>query len=153
VVKACKLYQAEPAAPCAAERPRPRALGPHSRGAGCVAPETPRCIRLPQRGERDGSPRRDQKDWASIIKAAGISDLRVHDLRHSYASSLVSSGATLPLIGAMLGHASPTTTARYSHLFQDPQRAAAERIGSLIENATMPPEPEKVVPLGARGRS
>jgi integrase len=94
-----------------------------------------------------------KKSWASIIKAAGISDLRLHDLRHSYASSLVSSGASLPLIGAMLGHASPTTTARYSHLFQDPQRAAAERIGRLIENAAMPPEPEKVVPLGGRGRS
>jgi hypothetical protein len=53
----------------------------------------------------------------------------------------------------MLGHASPTTTARYSHLFQDPQRAAAERIGSLIENAAMPTEPEKVVALGRRGRS
>jgi integrase len=94
-----------------------------------------------------------KKSWASIIKAAGISDLRLHDLRHSYASSLVSSGASLPLVGAMLGHASPTTTARYSHLFQDPQRAAAERIGSLIESAAMPPDPERVVPLAGRGRS
>jgi integrase len=94
-----------------------------------------------------------KKSWASIINAAGISDLRLHDLRHSYASSLVSSGASLPLIGAMLGHSSPTTTARYAHLFQDPQRAAAERIGTLIENAALPLEPEKVVPLAGRGRS
>jgi integrase len=93
-----------------------------------------------------------KKSWAAITKAAGISDLRLHDLRHSYASALVSSGASLPLIGAMLGHASPTTTARYAHLFQDPQRAAAERIGSLIENAATPPAPDKVVPLTKGGR-
>jgi integrase len=93
-----------------------------------------------------------KKSWAALTRAAGISDLRLHDLRHSYASALVSSGASLPLIGAMLGHASPTTTARYSHMFADPQRAAAERIGSLIENAAVPSAPEKVVPLG-RGQS
>jgi integrase len=94
-----------------------------------------------------------KKSWAALTRAAGISDLRLHDLRHSYASSLVSSGASLPLIGSLLGHSSPTTTARYAHLFRDPQRAAAERIGSLIENAAVPSAPEKVVPLGGRGRS
>jgi integrase len=80
-----------------------------------------------------------KKAWASITKAAGISDLRLHDLRHSYASALASSGATLPLIGALLGHSSPTTTARYAHLFQDPMRAAAEKIGTMVENAAVPP--------------
>ena len=94
-----------------------------------------------------------KKGWALICKAAGISNLRLHDLRHSFASALVSSGATLPLIGSMLGHASPATTARYAHMFVDPMKAAAEKIGVLIENAAMLPEPEKVVPLGGRGRS
>ncbi len=74
-------------------------------------------------------------NWAAILRAAGITGLRIHDLRHSFASQLVSSGASLPLIGALLGHSNPTTTARYAHLFDDPQRAAVERIGALIENA------------------
>ena len=82
-----------------------------------------------------------KKAWATIIKAAGIENLRLHDLRHSYASALVSSGASLPLIGSLLGHASPATTARYSHMFADPQRAAAEKIGALIENAARQPRP------------
>src|SRR5262249_50601500 len=51
---------------------------------------------------------------------------------HSYASQLVSGGASLPLIGALLGHSNPLTTARYSHLFDDPLRKATERVGAVI---------------------
>jgi integrase len=76
-----------------------------------------------------------KKGWRSICKAAGIAGLRIHDLRHSFASQLASGGASLPLIGALLGHANPNTTARYSHLFDDPQRAAVERVGAVIINA------------------
>lgn len=76
-----------------------------------------------------------KKSWSSICKRAGIVGLRVHDLRHSFASELVSGGASLPLVGALLGHSNPATTARYAHLFQAPQRAAVERIGALIANA------------------
>jgi integrase len=90
-----------------------------------------------------------KKDWAQLCKAAGIEGLRIHDLRHSYASQLISGGASLPLVGAMLGHASPATTARYAHMFSDPQRAAAERIGSLVENAGKP-APEAVPLKGGR---
>jgi site-specific recombinase XerD len=61
--------------------------------------------------------------------------LRVHDLRHSFASQLASQGASLPLIGALLGHSNPVTTHRYAHLFDDPQRAAVERVGVVISNA------------------
>jgi Phage integrase family len=70
--------------------------------------------------------------WEAICKAAGIKGLRVHDLRHSFASQLASGGASLPLIGALLGHSNPTTTARYAHLFQDPLRAAVEKVGAVI---------------------
>jgi integrase len=73
------------------------------------------------------------KSWRTILQAAGISGLRVHDLRHSFASQLASSGASLPLIGALLGHGDPKTTARYSHLFQDPQKAAVERIAAIVD--------------------
>ncbi len=71
-------------------------------------------------------------DWAVICKAAGITAARMHDLRHTYASVLASAGLSLPVIGALLGHSQPATTARYSHLFDDPLRAATERVGAII---------------------
>jgi integrase len=86
-----------------------------------------------------------KRAWRNITKTAGISGLRVHDLRHSHASFLVSGGASLPLIGAMLGHSNPQTTARYSHLHRDPLRAAAEKVGALVANAGKPAAP--VVPM------
>jgi integrase len=73
-----------------------------------------------------------KSNWKRILKAAGISNLRIHDLRHSFASHLVSGGASLPLIGSLLGHSNPVTTNRYAHLYDDPQRAAVERVGAAI---------------------
>jgi integrase len=75
------------------------------------------------------------KTWRLLCKTAKIRGLRVHDLRHSFASQLVSEGASLPLIGSLLGHSNPATTHRYAHLFDDPQRAAVERVGAVISNA------------------
>ena len=76
-----------------------------------------------------------KKSWAKIVRAAGITDLRLHDLRHSYASQLVSAGHSLSLIGALLGHTQPQTTQRYSHLSHDPLRAATERVAAAIAAA------------------
>jgi len=70
--------------------------------------------------------------WESAREAAGLGDIRLHDLRHSFASILVSAGASLPLIGALLGHSNPAATARYSHLYLDPLRAATERVGAIV---------------------
>jgi integrase len=70
--------------------------------------------------------------WNALRKAAKIPDVRLHDLRHSYASVLASAGLSLPVIGALLGHATPTTTHRYAHLFDDPLRAATERASEII---------------------
>jgi integrase len=70
--------------------------------------------------------------WAAICKAACITAARMHDLRHTYASVLASAGLSLPVIGALLGHSQPATTARYSHLFDDPLRAATERVGAIV---------------------
>ena len=78
---------------------------------------------------------RSRRHGGAITKAAGITGLRIHDLRHSFASQLASGGASLPLIGALLGHSNPTTTHRYAHLFDDPQRAAVERVGAVIAAA------------------
>jgi integrase len=93
-----------------------------------------------------------KKPWRHVTKAAAITGLRVHDLRHSFASTLASGGASLPLIGALLGHSNPATTARYSHLFADPQRAAVEKVGAVI-TAAGKPTPAPPVKLKRRGRS
>jgi integrase len=90
-----------------------------------------------------------KRAWANICKAAGITGLRMHDLRHSFASQLASGGASLPLIGALLGHSNPNTTHRYAHLFDDPQRAAVEKVGAAIVNAGKPVE--EPVKLSRRG--
>lgn len=94
--------------------------------------------------------RREIKDaWTSICKAAGIEGLRVHDLRHSYASTLAGAGFSLPIIGALLGHTQPSTTQRYAHLQDDPLRVATERAGAILSG--MPSADVMQLPLG-RGR-
>lgn len=72
------------------------------------------------------------KEWNKIRKLAGISDVRIHDLRHTFASFGAGGGVGLPLIGGILGHSQPSTTQRYAHLADTPLRAAANVIGSEI---------------------
>jgi integrase len=99
-------------------------------------------------GSGAGGFRRELKmPWAAVCKAARIKDVRIHDLRHSYASVLAGSGHSLPIIGALLGHSSPATTARYAHLTDDPLRKATETAGAIIDNKPA----AKIVPL-KRGR-
>lgn len=83
---------------------------------------------------RDGKGHLTQlrESWVRIREAAGIPDVRLHDLRHSFASVAAGGGESLLLIGGLLGHKVPATTARYAHLADDPQRAAAERIAGQI---------------------
>jgi integrase len=88
-----------------------------------------------------------KSDWAAICKKAKIAGVRLHDLRHTYASILASAGLSLPVIGALLGHTQPATTARYAHLFDDPLRAATERVGAIIAGAVTEAE---VVPIKRR---
>jgi integrase len=76
-----------------------------------------------------------ERGWRQLLRAAGITGLRIHDLRHSFASELASGGSSLPLIGALLGHASVNTTQRYAHLYPDAQRVAVEKVGAVIEAA------------------
>jgi site-specific recombinase XerD len=57
---------------------------------------------------------------------------RLHDLRHSYAAVLASSGLSLHIVGALLGHTQPRTTARYAHLYDDALRSATERVGEVV---------------------
>jgi integrase len=86
---------------------------------------------------KDGRPLTDVKRiWSSICKRAGLSDIRIHDLRHTYASILASSGLSLPIIGALLGHTQAATTQRYAHLIDDALRQATERVGAAVGGAT-----------------
>jgi len=73
--------------------------------------------------------------WPSVREAAGLADVRLHDLRHSFASVGAAGGLSLPIIGALLGHKHATTTARYAHLSADPLRAANDAVGARIAAA------------------
>jgi integrase len=107
----------------------------------------------------DGKPLQEPKRaWLAICKASGLafqvekldakgkpvktakgepvmvwqSTVRLHDLRHTYAAILASSGLSLPIIGRLLGHTQAATTQRYAHLMDDPLRAATERVGAIV---------------------
>ena len=70
--------------------------------------------------------------WRTVRAQAGLNDLRIHDLRHSFASRALALGETLPVIGKLLGHSDIETTARYAHLARDSIHEAAERIADSI---------------------
>lgn len=74
--------------------------------------------------------------WASVLNDLKIKDLRIHDLRHCFASIGISAGESLPRIGRLLGHTSPGTTQGYAHLIPSEGRAAALAIGHRFESIT-----------------
>lgn len=73
-----------------------------------------------------------QKPWRRIRKLADLPDVRIHDLRHTFASSGVALGQGLPIIGRLLGHTQPQTTARYAHLAATPALEVADRISENL---------------------
>jgi integrase len=84
-----------------------------------------------------------QKIWERVRTAAGIDDLRLHDLRHGFASVGVNRGVSLALLQGLLGHTSPLTTSRYAHLQTDALRGEADGIAASISAALTPiPVPE-----------
>jgi integrase len=87
-------------------------------------------------GRIPGRPLEDLKaHWAVIRATAKLPGVRIHDLRHTYASHLVSSGVPLFTVGKLLGHTQIGTTERYAHIAQEPQRAAAETFGAIFRHA------------------
>jgi integrase len=76
-----------------------------------------------------------EKPWRAIRKRAGLEDVRLHDLRHAFASVAAASGMGLPIIGKMLGHTQAQTTQRYAHLASDPVKAAAATVAGKIAAA------------------
>jgi integrase len=94
-------------------------------------------------GGSDEKPRADlNRPWRALVKRAGLIGCRIHDLRHTHASMGAGAGLGLPIIGKLLGHAHPSTTARYAHLDADPLRRASEKIGSQIAAAMRDVKPQ-----------
>jgi integrase len=87
-------------------------------------------------GQKDGAALVNlEKPWRAMRAAAGLDDVRLHDLRHAFASVAASSGMGLPIIGKMLGHTQAATTHRYAHLASDPVKAAAATVAGKIAAA------------------
>lgn len=90
------------------------------------------------------SPRGDKpyvnlrKSWVQICERAKLTGVRLHDLRHTVASVAVGQGASLPLIGKLLGHTQAQTTMRYAHIDIDPALKAANQVGAAIGEAMRP---------------
>ena len=97
-------------------------------------------------------PRADLKrPWEAVARRAGLEGVRLHDLRHTYASFGAGGGLGLPIIGKLLGHTQAATTQRYAHLDADPLRRASDVIGGRIAAALEGKRSGSVVQL-KRGR-
>ncbi len=84
-----------------------------------------------------GQPIREVKNfWKTVLRLAKIENVRIHDIRHTYASHLVSSGLSLRIVGKLLGHTQASTTQRYAHLADEPLREAAELFGGKLDEIT-----------------
>ena len=120
---------------------------PDTKTGGRAVPLAPSAVRLLARLPRDennpwviagrmpSSHLTDlQHPWRRIRARAELPDVRIHDLRHSFASRALALGEGLPMIGKLLGHTQVQTTARYAHLARDTVKASAARIGDSIDN-------------------
>ena len=104
-------------------------------------------------GDDPEKPRADLKrPWEAVAQHAGLDGVRLHDLRHTYASFGAGGGLGLPIIGKLLGHTQASTTARYAHLDNDPLRRASENIGGRIAAALDGKRGGSVVSLRGRRR-
>jgi integrase len=98
-------------------------------------------------GDDPGQPRHDLKrPWYAVTKRAELTGVRLHDLRHTYASFGAGGGLGLPIIGRLLGHAQAATTARYAHLDNDPLRRASEVIAGQL-SAALNGRRAEIIPL------
>ena len=116
-------------------------LAPLSRAAAEVLSTLPRAPGNPWviPGRKPGAPLRNlQYPWEIVRARAGIDDVRIHDLRHSFASRALALGESLSMIGELLGHRRVRTTARYAHLARDPVNASSARVADSIGADLLP---------------
>jgi integrase len=85
--------------------------------------------------------------WRDVLTLAGLSGWRPHDMRHAFASMMVNGGASLPIVGKILGHTQATTTQRYAHLETNPARKAAEDAAAKIAEALKAAPREGIIPF------
>ena len=122
-------------------------LLPDTKTGGRAVPLAPSAVRLLESlprhddnpwviaGRKPGSHLTDlQHPWRRIREKAELDDVRIHDLRHSFASRALALGEGLPMIGKLLGQTQVQTTARYAHLARDTVKASAARIGDSIHS-------------------
>jgi integrase len=76
-----------------------------------------------------------RRTWVAVCKSTGLTGVRIHDLRHSFASSLVSQGVSLHIVGKLLGHSQAQTTQRYAHIADEALREASNKFGDIFQNA------------------
>jgi integrase len=87
-------------------------------------------------GQKNGLPQQQLRScWGAVCEHAGLTDVRIYDLRHTFAATGAGGGLSLPLIGRLLGHTQPRTTMRYAHLADNPLREAADKIARAITKA------------------
>lgn len=99
-------------------------------------------------GTAEERPRSDLKrPWAMVRQRAELDGVRLHDLRHNFAAFGAGGGLGLPIIGKLLGHSQPQTTARYAHLDNDPLRRASDTIGATLVAAMSDKTGAKIVKL------
>ena len=91
-----------------------------------------------------------QRAWARIRTKAGLDDVRLHDLRHTFGATGAGAGQSLHILGKILGHSQAKTTSRYAHLAQTPQKKAVDSINDQLERAMNAPVKEKVVSIPTR---
>ena len=108
-------------------------------------------------GRKPGAPLRNlHAPWKIVRARAGLDDVRIHDLRHSFASRALALGESLPMIGKLLGHRRVRTTARYAHLARDAVNASAARvadsIGTDVLAGAFPPDADRPASAAAGRR-
>jgi site-specific recombinase XerD len=89
-----------------------------------------------------------KRPWPAVTGAAGISNLRIHDLRHSFASTLAAAGYSLHMIGHLLGHQQIETTKRYAHLNVSALRELVNVVGAVVNGAAK--APDTVIPMKSK---
>ena len=104
--------------------------------AASLLKEVPRTGPFVIVGASSERPRSDlKKPWHAVQRHAGLEGVRLHDLRHTFASIGAGASLGLPVVGKLLGHSQPATTARYAHLDADPLRRATDLIGAQLAAA------------------